>query len=132
LDTTKREIAATQAVAAAQLVGPMRQAWISELRTLMTELFSAALHDHVAGFEDRTDDEYRRLGELEQRLEFMLNPAEQMHKDLLGHVRLMVQALGDNPGAENDQQFSGLHTLGRQTGRTILKIEWNRIKTGVA
>lgn len=130
--TTKKQIEAAQVVATAQLVAPMRQAWINELRTVITELLSAARHYHVSGFDDRTDAEYRRLGELEQRLEFMLNPTEQLHKDLLAQVRLMVRALEEYPGPGNDQQFSGAHTLARQTAQAILKLEWNRIKNGVA
>lgn len=64
---TRRQLEASQRIASRQLVGPMRQAWINDLRAKLAELLSSALHYFVAGFEDRTDKEYRRLTQLEQR-----------------------------------------------------------------
>jgi hypothetical protein len=58
----------------------MRQAWINTLRDFVAELTSSALHYHVAGFEERTDEEYRRLTLLEYKVAMMLNPMEEDHK----------------------------------------------------
>ena len=53
----KHQVASSLEVANKQIIAPMRQAWINSLRDLLAELTSSALHYHVAGFEERTDDE---------------------------------------------------------------------------
>lgn len=50
----------------------MRQAWINNLRDLLSEITSSALHYYVAGFEDRTDQEYQHLTHLEYKIKLML------------------------------------------------------------
>lgn len=55
---TKRQLASLLEVANKQIIAPMRQAWINNLRDLVAELTSSALHYYVAGFEERTDEEY--------------------------------------------------------------------------
>ena len=42
----------------------------------MCELLSKARHYHAAGFEERSDEEYARLIELEHLIELMLKPSD--------------------------------------------------------
>ena len=49
----KKQIESSTRVARQQLLGPMRQAWINELRELISETASSCLHYWQAGFEDR-------------------------------------------------------------------------------
>ena len=104
---TKRQIESAQRIARIQLVAPMRQAWINALRKLLAELLSSARHYYAAGFEDRSDNEYRRLTELEEEIVLMINPIEQEHRALLDSIRAMVSALGG--GKQHDQQFLDAH-----------------------
>jgi Zn-dependent protease with chaperone function len=55
---SKRQLASSLEVANKQVVAPMRQAWINNLRDVLSELLSSALHYYVSGFEDRSDAEY--------------------------------------------------------------------------
>src|SRR2546422_7939219 len=93
LRVAKRQIESSLEVANKQIVAPMRQAWINSLRDLLAELTSTALHYHVAGFEERTDEEYRRLTLLEHKVAMMLNPLEDDHKRLEKLIRKMVSGL---------------------------------------
>src|SRR5216683_8062210 len=73
LRVARRQVMASLEVANKQITAPMRQAWINSLRDLLAELTSSAQHYYVAGFEDRTDQEYQRLTLLEQKVRLMLN-----------------------------------------------------------
>jgi len=123
----RRQLQISQRIASRQLVGPMRQAWIHELRRALAELLSSALHYFVAGFEDRTDKEYRRLTELEQEVILMVNPNEKEHVALLGTIRQMVGAL--ETGRLEDQ-FISSHKQATELAQRILKTEWNRVREG--
>ena len=65
-----------------QIIAPMRQTWINNLRDLLAELTSSALHYYVAGFEDRTEEEYQRVSLLESKVRLMLNAKEDDHQRL--------------------------------------------------
>lgn len=54
----RRQVVSSLEVANKQIIAPMRQVWINNLRNLLAELASSALHYYVAGYEDRTDEEY--------------------------------------------------------------------------
>ena len=63
-------------IANKQIVAPMRQAWINNLRDLVAELTGKCAHYWEAGFEERHDDEYQRITELEHKLMLFINPKE--------------------------------------------------------
>jgi hypothetical protein len=125
---TKRTLESSERIATKQVIGPMRQAWINDLRVRLAELSSSALHYFVAGYEDRTDREYRRLGQLEQEILLMLNPREQEHEALAATMRQLVSAL--ERGKVADGEFVEAHKKTTELGRVILKTEWNRVKAG--
>ena len=72
----------------------MRQAWINNLRELLSEITSSALHYHVAGFGERTDQEYQHLTHLEYKIRLMLNPRETDHQRLEKLIAPMTGLLG--------------------------------------
>lgn len=121
-----RQIRASLSVANKQIIAPMRQAWINTLRDLLAELSSSALHYHVAGFEERTDDEYRRLTLLEHKVAMMLNPIEDDHKQLEQLIRKLISTL--ERGREAEQGFPDLHQAVVTLSRQIFKREWNVVK----
>jgi cell division protease FtsH len=109
-----------------KLIAPMRQAWINELRKEVAELSSSALHYFETGHEDRKDEEYKRLTELELEIILTVNPRENDHLYLLATIREMMDALEREKGNEN--QFMGTHKKMMEVARAILNTEWNRVK----
>lgn len=125
----KRQLASSLEEANKQITAPMRQAWINTLRDLLAELTSSALHYHLAGFEDRRDDEYQRLTLLEHKITMMLNSQEEDHKRLEELIREMVSTLESQEGKTD---FAKLHRSVMDHARfssgngTVLKTESNR------
>lgn len=122
----RRQVMSSLEVANKQIIGPMRQAWINNLRDLLAELASSAHHYFVAGFEERTDEEYRRLSLLEHKIQLMLNPKEEDHRKLEQLIRTMIGAL--ERGKEADSDFVSAHPMVMKLSREVLKREWDRVK----
>jgi hypothetical protein len=127
---TKRQIEAAQQLAITQFLAPMRQGWINELRSVLTELLASAVHYHFAAAGERKVSDYRRITELVHRLELMLNLNEQLHKDLVADIGLIGTSLDVERTPEIDERFLAAHARAREHARAILKAEWNRVKTG--
>jgi len=113
-------------IANKQILAPMRQAWINSLRDLVAELAGKCAHYWAAGFEERRDDEYERITELEYKLALFINPKENDHKELLRKARLMIAFL--EHGKEADENFWQSHKEVIELSQQILKTEWNRVK----
>jgi len=133
----KRQIRASSAVASnqilstleasnKQIIAPMRQAWINNLRDLLAELTSSSLHYYATGFEDRSDKEYQRVSLLESKVKLMLNAKEDDHQRLETLIRKMIWAIQYEKGKKDE--FPDLHTEVVGLSRAILKREWDRVK----
>jgi hypothetical protein len=122
----KRQIASSLDVANKQIIAPMRQAWINNLRDLLAELISSSLHYYVAGYEDRKDEEYQYLTLLEHKVQLMLNPKEEDHQQLEALVRRMIQSIESGKGGTD--AFPNIRTELISVSRDILKREWDRVK----
>ena len=125
---TRRTLDSAERASVRQVIAPMRQAWINDLRSRLAELSATTLHYVVAGYEERTDAEYRRVAQVEQEMVLMLNPVEQDHKALEQTIRQLVSSL--EAGKAVDAPFIAAHERLTELGRTILKAEWNRVKAG--
>src|SRR5713226_4363110 len=125
----KRQVQSSLAIANKQIIAPMRQAWINNLRDVLADLTSSALHYYVAGFEDRTDEEYRHLTLMEHKVQLMLNVRETDHKQLEELIRKMIEAL--SRGKDGDQDFTRMHPAIMELSRQILKREWDRVKDNI-
>lgn len=125
-DLSASQVRASLDAANKQIVAPMRQAWINSLRDLLAELSANSLHYYLSGYEDRTEDEYRRIGILEERIRLMLNPREEDHVRLEKLVRKLV--VGIQSAAPSQDEFVSTHQELTALSRTILKREWNRVK----
>jgi hypothetical protein len=122
----KRQVAASLKAANKQIVAPMRQAWINSLRDLIAEISSSALHYHLTGFENRRDEEYKRLTDLEGKISLTLNLIEDDHKRLHDLIRKMLNAL--KCGKEGSHDFTTIHPEVLALARDVLKREWNRVR----
>jgi Zn-dependent protease with chaperone function len=126
LKIARRQVLSSLEVANKQLIAPMRQAWINALRDLLSELSSSALHYYVAGYEERSDQDYQRLTLLEHKVLRMLNAKEEDHRKLEHLIRAMVRALGH--GEEGRHIFESTHPAMMDLAREILKREWDRVR----
>jgi uncharacterized protein YneF (UPF0154 family) len=126
----KRQVTSSLKVANKQIVAPMRQAWINNLRDQISEISSSALHYYQTGYEDREDQEYKRLTELEGKISLMLNFKEEDHRSLHDLIRGMLNAL--DKGKEGENAFVAIHPQVMTLTRDILKREWNRVKEEIA
>lgn len=126
LRIAKRQIQLSLEVANKQIIAPMRQVWINNLRDLLAELLSSSVHYYTAGFEDRTDKEYLRLTLLEYKIKLMLNAKESDHKQLEELIRVMISSLGQGRG--KDQEFVDAHQKLVVLSRQVFKREWDVVK----
>ena len=125
-ELAKYQMAASAEVAKKQMLGPMRQAWINELRALVAEIVSDCLHYFQAGYEDREDRDYQRIALIEHKLALLINPKEELHQTLLHQVRTMVRSL--EHGKEGEIDFINAYETVVATAQAVLKTEWNVVK----
>jgi hypothetical protein len=116
-------MALTERTAARQLVLPMRQAWLSELRAKLADLVATSMHYYVAGYDDRPDEEYRRLGLLEQHLKLLLDPGNVEHQRLVNAMRSAVEAIGGT-GPKGHERFAEAHITLEKQARELVQREW--------
>ena len=77
---TRKQIEASTHVTNKQILSPIRQNWINDLRSVLAEFTSKAkIHFEC---EDSCDNHYSQIIELEHRLYLMLNPKEKDHEEL--------------------------------------------------
>lgn len=125
----RKQIELSRRIASKQIVAPMRQAWINNLREKLAELSSSAHHYWNAGFEERKDEEYKRLTQLEEEIKLLINPTEEDHKELVDTIRQMLSAL--ERGTRDAEEFFAAREKTTTLGQKIFKTEWSRIKDDI-
>lgn len=120
-------------VARRQIVVPIRQQWIDELRNLVTEFLSTSqmliVSEEANGIlnnEDLDKDTYKKMLFIERKLTLMLNPNEDLHNELMEHVRKLMEQI--EHGVPNLLEFGPLVRIITETAQKILKKEWVRVK----
>jgi hypothetical protein len=114
-------------VAKRQIVSPIRQKWIDELREIISEYLSECEKllvlgkDGILNAEDTDERILTRLLYLEQKLRLMLNPNEVMHVDLLGVVKTLTEET--HHGAGNIAEFGRNLKNATEISQKILKEE---------
>ncbi|WP_457352032.1 hypothetical protein [Roseateles sp. P5_D6] len=118
-----------------QLVLPIRQKWIDDLRDLMSTLLSkcraAVIMNEGNGLLDKREPDEPLLNDilfLEQKLQLMLNPREDDHQKLIEHVDKITEAV--QHGASNLLEFGQRMKDASACSKSILKREWERVKNG--
>ena len=122
-------------IARRQLVAPIRQKWIDELRDLITEFLSTAQMivvfnktNGILNEENVEKESYMKLFSIERKLTLMLNPSEDLHNELLMSVRKLLDEV--EHGVNNLLQFGPLVNNITIVSQKILKKEWVRVKKG--
>ncbi len=124
----------TLKVAKSQIVSPIRQKWIDELRELISEYLSECKRLLVLGEDgllnkEKTDEKvFARLLYLEQKLKLMLNPNEERHIELLEIINELTEEIYHGVG--NIIDFGGKLKGATEVSQKILKDEWVRVKSG--
>lgn len=130
---TRNQIRSSLRAANKQILAPMRQQWIENLRDLIAELTSEAHYLYIAAADEDTEEgsaknerASRRMLFLEQKVCLMLNPNEADHQDLIRKIRALVGAAEtyDPKGPE----FGALHEAVTDLSRRVFKREWDRVK----
>ena len=118
-----------------QLISPIRQKWIDDLRDLMSTLLSkcraAVIMNEGNGLLNSEKPDESLLNEilfLEQKLELMLNPNEDDHQQLIEHVDKITDSV--QHGAGNFMEFGQRLSDASGFCKAILKREWERVKNG--
>ena len=122
-------------VARRQIVAPIRQKWIDELRKLITEFLSTAQmlavvneSNGILNEDDIDKETYKKMLSIERKLTLMLNPNETLHNELMKHIRELLDKT--EHGISNLLEFGPLVRKITETAQSILKEEWVRVKKG--
>lgn len=111
-------------IAKRQIVAPMRQAWINDLRKNLARLLGSASFYSAAGVDGGDPAEYRQLSIVQQEIELTINPKESEHQLLVIQIAQMMKSVSQN----DNKQFIGLRRTVVETAQKIFKTEWNRVK----
>lgn len=122
-------------VARRQILSPIRQKWIDELRELMSEFLSECQRAIVIGegvgllnTEETDEALFKKLLYLERKLALMLNPREEHHVELVDLVRSITEEV--QQGVNDFIQFGEKVANTSSLCQKILKSEWERVKNG--
>lgn len=124
----------TLKVAKRQVISPIRQKWIDELRELISEYLSECEkilvlgNDGILNNEEMDEKIYARLLYLGKKLELMLNPNEKKHIELLAIINNITDEIYH--GVRNIISFGGYLKEATDISQKILKEEWVRVKSG--
>ncbi len=127
---TNRQIKFTISISKKQIISPIRQEWINELRLLIAEITSRAVHYYVSGTENRKNSDYYRLTELEHTIKLYINPQEEDHLKLTQLIRQMTTKLYSTKFEEETMFWEAYNEI-LTLSQTILKREWERVKNDI-
>lgn len=121
-------------IAKRQIVSPIRQKWIDELREIISEYLSECEklivlgEDGILNKKITDKDIFKKLLYLQQKLKLMLNPNESKHIELLDLIESITDEI--HHGVSNLVEFGGKLNGATEISQKILKEEWVRVKSG--
>jgi hypothetical protein len=125
-----------------QVIAPMRQVWINNLRDEVSEFLSLSLWFYVSEMHDynvnsEIDEETerdnqssktdRKLSFLQTKIELMLNPVEDDHKVLIRHLSKCKETAFQDKKNEFEKSYKAASAKCSE----ILKREWERVKNEI-
>lgn len=129
-DTAQKQIDSAQRVATEQLIRPMREEWIRELRKKISSHVSACLeraHDPFVPIEaamDRAREVIRQLVAIKIDILLMLNPKEEDHTALGSALSKLEDVARKVPVNSSLLAEAGEEAM--EVAHRILKTEWDR------
>lgn len=128
LKISKKQIEFSLKTTKLQTLGPMRQAWINNLRDMISDITSRCLHYWQTGtYQELDNKEYAEINHIRHKLELMLNPKEEKHRELLNAVKKMTKTAGAETDKEDEPFFEAYNSV-MKLSKDVLKEEWNVIK----
>jgi len=120
-----------------QAVAQMRQVWINDLRDRVAELLSLACTPEVALAFREIDaepppEDYMRLMMLESKIELLLNPEQELHRQLIALVHALVELIHKTRRQVGEKKFidrkAELELDITAVTQRIIRNEWARTK----
>jgi hypothetical protein len=138
LKIAREERRTSLVVANKQIVAPMRQVWINNLRDKVADVLSTASWYYMSGrdpehleddMEEAGDRVEKRLRFRVQEVELMLNLPEEDHRLLHEKLNAVVECCF--AGSENYAEFPHRIREASQVCQRVLKREWNRVRAKI-
>ena len=125
-------------VANKQIIAPMRQVWINQLRDKLAEFFSIAQPLFIGGSDrqfpvgDKKDHLEQDLIRVLREIELMLNPNEEDHEEFRKVISQFAEAIfgWDKTSKENQKKFITMEMRALNVCKSILQREWEVVKAG--
>ncbi len=121
-------------IAKREVVSPMRQQWINDLRAKIAEVMSTSHHFFIAWPGDESPESeqmeaetHKKMLFLYREIELMLNPKEPDHAALLEHLQKITFGVNQRETAVKYPNIMGETTA---LAQKIFKDEWTRVKKG--
>ena len=121
-------------IAKRQIISPIRQKWIDELRELMSEYLSECYRllivgeDGILAKEETDEVILKKMLHLEQKINLILNPNETKHIELKELIKSITEEIYH--GANNLSDIGERLNETIKVSQEILKTEWKRVKNG--
>ena len=116
----------------AAVLSANRQAWINSLRDAVAEFISLVAYLSLDQEKSTLMARVERMMFIEAKVRLMLNPRESDHQQLIAAMHRLRQAAGDTINSTDPAHQAALATATATivpTVQTILKREWERVKT---
>lgn len=126
-----RQLEATIALSKKNIVSPIRQNWINELRKILAELTTTCAYFWTETNEEEREKYHLKVRSLIGHLELYINPKEAEHKDLLQNVIRMERSMFGKDQPDHISDFWAAHRATVEQSQKVLKIEWERVKNEI-
>lgn len=123
-----KQLSATTAIAKKNIVAPIRQNWINELRLILASLTTTCAYFWTEENEKRRESYHLEVRALIGKLELYINPNEKDHQELLKRVVRMESSMFGKDEAGHISGFWLAHRETIEQSQKILKQEWERVK----
>jgi hypothetical protein len=114
------------AVARRQIVAPIRQRWIDDLRGHVADLVSKAQTHWI--YQTDTETAHRNLLFAVNKIELMLNPHESDHQELKAELNRLIEVVLRRKEERTLADFTGSLTRTTSLAQAVFKREWERVK----
>lgn len=131
LRMASRQLGATIAISKKNIISPIRQNWINELRKILAELTTTCTYFWTETDEEKREEYHLKVRALIGQLELYINPKEDEHKELLKNVVRMESSMFGKDELEHISGFWAVHRATIKQSQKVLKIEWERVKNEI-
>ncbi|HDZ08257.1 hypothetical protein [Pseudohongiella sp.] len=121
----------TSAIAKKNIISPIRQNWINELRQILARITHSYAAYWTEEDESKKEDLHIAVRQLRAELTLYINPNEEDHQVLLGLVGEMEAAMFGSDSSGEPSEFWYAHQATVEQAQKILKTEWETVKNKI-